>query len=76
MPVFRKLAGPILRNDAEGADTIVWLGAAPEPLRSPRASFWMDRRRASDALPIGAAPDGVEAREELWNLCERLGNAA
>ena len=31
MPSFRKAIRPIIRNADEGADTIVWLGAAPEP---------------------------------------------
>ncbi len=30
LPTFRKITGPFLRNEAEGADTIVWLVASDE----------------------------------------------
>ena len=71
MPVLRKVASPILRSDAEGADTIVWLGAAAEPLQST-GKLWMDRTLRPTHHRFGADPDGVEVREELWKLCERL----
>ena len=74
MPAFRRVVGPLLRNDAEGADTIVWLGAAGEPLRST-GKLWMDRAPRPTHYRFGAAPDGVEVREELWRLCERLAGA-
>ena len=75
MPVFRKVAGPILRSDAEGADTIVWLGAAAEPLQST-GKLWMDRAIRPTHYRFGASEDSVDTREELWQLCERLANAA
>lgn len=34
MPTFRTITGPIIRTAQEGAETIVWLGAAPEALRA------------------------------------------
>jgi NAD(P)-dependent dehydrogenase (short-subunit alcohol dehydrogenase family) len=75
MPAFRKLTGPILRNDAEGADTIVWLGAAPQALRST-GQFWMDRRPRPTHYRIGASPDPEPVRSELWALCESLASSA
>jgi NAD(P)-dependent dehydrogenase (short-subunit alcohol dehydrogenase family) len=74
MPGFQKLLGPILRNDAEGADTIVWLGGAAEPLRST-GKLWMDRAVRPTHYRVGASADSLEAREELWRLCERLAGA-
>lgn len=71
MPVFRKVVRPILRDGADGADTIVWLGAAPGPLQST-GKLWMDRRPRPTHYRIGAGADSVEVREELWRLCERL----
>jgi NAD(P)-dependent dehydrogenase (short-subunit alcohol dehydrogenase family) len=71
MPVFRKVTRPIIRDPEAGADTIVWLGAAPEPLRST-GDFWMDRRRRPTHYRLGASPDSPEDRAELWALCERL----
>lgn len=74
MPVFRRVVGPLLRNDAEGADTIVWLGAAAPPLRST-GKLWMDRTPRPTHYRFGASPDDVATREELWRLCERLAGA-
>ena len=71
MPVFRKLTRPIIRDPQAGADTIVWLGAAPEPLQST-GGFWMDRRRRPTHYRLGASPDSASDRAELWALCERL----
>ena len=71
MPVFRTLTRPILRDLDAGADTIVWLGAAPEPLRTT-GELWMDRRRRPTHYRFGASPDSAEDRAELWALCERL----
>ncbi|MDA0184970.1 SDR family NAD(P)-dependent oxidoreductase [Solirubrobacter phytolaccae] len=74
MPGFRKVVGPILRNDAEGADTIVWLGAAPEPLQST-GKLWMDRAVRPTHYRFGADEDSVDTREELWRELERLAGA-
>ncbi len=41
LPVFRKVMGALLRTPAQGADTIVWLGATrPTP---PSEGIWLDR---------------------------------
>ena len=69
MPTFRKLAGPILRTSDDGADTIVWLGAAPEPLRET-GLFWHDRRPRPTHYRLGAPPDEDQARAGLWEYCE------
>ena len=50
MPRFRAITRPVLRDDAQGADTTLWLvGAEPAP---PTALFWHDRR----ARPINVVP--------------------
>ena len=54
MPVFRKLTRPILRGLDAGADTVVWLGAAPEPLHTT-GELWMDRRRRPTHYRFGAS---------------------
>jgi len=71
MPVFRALTRPIIRSPEEGADTIVWLGAAPEPLRCT-GRFWHDRRTRPTHYRLGAGEDSEAARRELWETCERL----
>ena len=71
MPVFRMLTRPIIRVPEQGADTIVWLGAAPEPLRCS-GRFWHDRRTRPTHYRLGAGEDSEAARRELWETCERL----
>ena len=70
LPRFHRIAGPFLRSAEEGADTIVWLGAAAEPGESS-GGFWHDRRRR----PTHRVPWTRETpadRERLWRECERL----
>ena len=43
MPLFRALTRPVIRSPEQGADTIVWLGGAPEPVETT-GLFWHDRR--------------------------------
>lgn len=42
LPAFNRLMGPILRDPDQGADTIIWLAAAEQPLRES-GRLWMDR---------------------------------
>jgi NAD(P)-dependent dehydrogenase (short-subunit alcohol dehydrogenase family) len=70
LPRFHGIVGPFLRSAEEGADTIVWLGAAAEPGHSS-GGFWHDRRRR----PTHRVPWTRETpadRERLWRECERL----
>ena len=69
MPSFRKAIRPIIRNADEGADTIVWLGAAPEPGRTT-GLFWHDRRPRPTHYRIAHSGDDANTREELWAYCE------
>ncbi len=70
LPRFYKLTKPLLRTPEQGADTIVWLGAADEPARSS-GGFWHDRvRRPTHLLPW--TKETSEDRERLWSECERL----
>lgn len=42
LPTFRKVTRPFLRDEAQGADTIVWLVASDEASEA-NGSFWHDR---------------------------------
>lgn len=67
IPGFGKVAGPILRSPALGADTIVWLLAAPDAAAST-GLFWCDRRpRPTHYLPW--QKDDQAARKALWDAC-------
>ncbi len=51
MPRFRRILRSVLRNDAQGADTAIWL-AATRPTREGPEAFWLDRApRAAHAYP-------------------------
>ena len=67
LPTFRKIVGPLLRDAAGGADTVVWLAADDgEPLASS-GGFWLDRRvRSIHRLPGTRRSDTAARRSELW----------
>lgn len=68
LPTFRRVMGPLLRDADAGADTIVWLGAADEPLRST-GRFWHDRvERPTHRVPWTRESDAE--RDRLWRACE------
>ena len=70
LPGFRRLTGPILRSHAQGADTVIWLAAAPEPAaRSGR--FWHDRRERPTHY-TGRTREDADDRRALWEACEAL----
>ncbi len=70
LPRFHALARPLLRSPEAGADTIVWLAAAPDPLERP-GLLWMDRKpRPEHRVPWTAEQPGETAR--LYELCAEL----
>lgn len=74
LPRFNKVMGPLLRDPYQGADTMVWLAAADEPLRSSGV-LWLDRHpRHANKLPWTIT--GPEQASELWSLVENLSGTA
>ena len=70
IPRFHRVAKPVLRTAAEGADTIVWLGAAAEPATTT-GEFWHDRRRRPTHY-VGRTRESAAQREALWRACSEL----
>jgi dehydrogenase/reductase SDR family member 12 len=70
LPRFYRFTRPLLRTDAQGADTIVWLAAADEPAASS-GGFWHDRRRRPTHL-LPRTKETPEERERLWSRCVAL----
>ncbi len=67
IPTFERLIRPLLRTAEQGADTIVWLAAAPEA-GSTSGHFWQDRAvRPTHFLPWQR--DSTVARQALWDFC-------
>ena len=63
LPVFHKVMGPLLRDPATGADTIVWL-AATDPAPGG-GQFWMDRApRPEHYLPT--TRESTADLDQLW----------
>ena len=60
LPRFTRLARPLLRDPQQGADTAVWLLAAPEAPSGP-SGFWHDRQAAASAPPAANPRDRVGA---------------
>jgi NAD(P)-dependent dehydrogenase (short-subunit alcohol dehydrogenase family) len=71
LPVFRALTRPIIRGPEEGADTIVWLASASEPLEST-GLFWHDRRPRPTHYLLGAGQESEKDRRRLWDYCQSL----
>ena len=63
------MIGPLLRTPEEGADTIVWLAAAPDAA-GLSGLFFLDRRpRAKHRLRRTRRPDEAREAAKLWRLC-------
>ena len=70
LPTFHKVTGPCLRDAEQGADTIVWLGAADAPAATS-GRFWHDRR-ARPAHRVPWTKETPQDRERLWQECARM----
>jgi NAD(P)-dependent dehydrogenase (short-subunit alcohol dehydrogenase family) len=70
LPRFHRLTRPLLRDERQGADTIVWLATAGGD-DVPSGLFWHDRRpRLTHRLP--RTRESAEDRRSLWEGCARL----
>ena len=74
LPVFNAIMGPLLRTPAEGADTIVWLAASPDPLEVGSGQLWFDRAVVPEHL-LDRTRETGEERKELWVRLEDVTGA-
>ncbi|WP_156384247.1 SDR family NAD(P)-dependent oxidoreductase [Marmoricola sp. Leaf446] len=65
LPGFHRVAGPLLRDAAQGADTTVWL-AATEPT-PPSGRLWHDRRARSPHLLPRRTRTSPAERDRMWS---------
>jgi len=64
LPGFAKIMGPLLRNPAQGVDTIIWLAASDEG-GSETGLFWHDRvTRPAHYFP--RTKETAAQRDRLW----------
>ena len=76
LPGFSRVVGPLLRSPEQGADTAVWLAAAPAGVETT-GGFWLDRRRRWEhRVPWTRLSEQEfhDAGAALWAWCaERTG---
>jgi len=70
LPAFRRLLRPLLRDGRQGADTIAWLLAAPEPGADP-GRFWHDRR-PRPVHRLSRTRETETDRLRLWSELTRM----
>ena len=74
LPRFHRLMRPLLRDAAQGADTIVWLATALA-VEPATGGFWHDRApRSEHRLPRTRETEAE--RERFWAYCEGLSRLA
>jgi NAD(P)-dependent dehydrogenase (short-subunit alcohol dehydrogenase family) len=68
LPRFRMVTGPLLRDAAQGADTMIWLATDDGMPVASTGRFWLDRRpRSIHRLRSTRAADTAQEREALWS---------
>lgn len=73
MPGFDRVVGPLLRTPAQGADTAVWLAAAP-PRTVGTGRFWHDRAPRPAHYFRWTRETGAD-QEKFWEQVEELAPA-
>ena len=69
LPGFYRVMRPLLRSARQGADTAVWLAAAPEATQTS-GDFWLDRHRRWEHKAPWTRPKDAEADQaRLWDWC-------
>lgn len=75
MPIFRAVTKAVLRDSADGADTVVWLAATRDEAVQKSGQFWHDRR-AWPTHRMKRTRETPEERMRLWQQLEALGTKA
>ena len=70
LPGFNRVMGPLLRTPEQGADTMVWLAAAPEA-GEISGTLLLDRV-PRDTHMTARTRETPQERQLLWDLLERL----
>lgn len=70
LPTFNLVMTPLLRTAHQGADTILWLAATPEPAKTT-GRFWFDRREAPTHM-LESTKETQEERDALWSALVSL----
>jgi len=68
IPTFATLTSPILRNPAQGADTLSWLAGGPSAKIDGEFGFWFDRMR----VPMHLKKSTKSVQDDGVSLLDRL----
>ena len=71
MPDFHKMSQGILRSQAEGADTIIWLATARD-VEQKTGLFWFDRKSVRTNMPLCFTDCNAEERKILMKNIEKF----
>jgi len=72
MPDFHAKMKGKLRTVEQGADTILWLAVAQQPLTHQSGQFWQDRVPVATHLPLAWTRVGSDVEEKLMSSLEQL----
>ena len=70
LPTFNRLMSPLLRTPEQGADTMVWLAADPEPAGTS-GELWFDREIAPKHM-VDRTRESEPERLDLWRRLVEL----
>nr|XP_009941130.1 PREDICTED: dehydrogenase/reductase SDR family member 12 [Opisthocomus hoazin] len=72
MPDFYQKMKNILRTEAQGADTVVWLAVSSEATKLPSGLFFQDRQPVPTHLPLASTRSLPEDEEKLMEVLEEF----
>lgn len=73
LPTFRKMTQAILRDAAQGADTIIWLATNPNLTQKDSGKFWFDRK-ARTTYRSKKTKNTPSEIQQYWESCCELTN--
>merc|ERR1719318_2525168 len=72
MPDFYEKMKDKLRTVSQGADTVVWLAVAKDPVTKPSGLFWQDRSSVSTHLPLAWSRTSRQEEDRLMSHLRTL----
>eukprot|EP00091_Calanus_sinicus_P008879 TRINITY_DN21149_c0_g1_i1.p2 TRINITY_DN21149_c0_g1~~TRINITY_DN21149_c0_g1_i1.p2 ORF type:complete len:109 (-),score=32.47 TRINITY_DN21149_c0_g1_i1:51-377(-) len=72
MPDFYEKMKDKLRTVEQGADTVVWLAVAKDPVTKPSGLFWQDRSSVSTHLPLAWSRTSRQEEDRLMSHLRTL----
>jgi dehydrogenase/reductase SDR family protein 12 len=71
LPEFRQARVDTLRSEQQGADTAVWLAAAPVLPAGSSGQLFFDRAPAKQHFFMAGTASSAQEEQQLWESCEK-----